>query len=287
MAFQVLGALPGNRIEVDEPSVTAVSFPGFSAALAMAADSARSRRTSGGTGGRDGRAGESRRPGRGPVVTIDGPAGSGKSTTAREVARRLGLRHLDSGALYRAITFALLRADVPPEAWADLTPSELARFDVELVPRDEGFDLRLDGHTLVAELRTPEVTARVSKVSSLAVVRSWLLEHQHRAGRLGGLVADGRDMGTVVFPDADVKVFLTADLEERARRRLRQDTGEEPDSDTVSEEAARIQKRDRLDSERQLSPLRRPDDATVLDTTRLTEREQVDRIVALVEALDS
>ena len=101
------------------------------------------------------------------------------------------------------------------------------------------------------------------------------------------MVADGRDMGTVVFPDAELKVFLTADLEERARRRLRQDTGREPDADSVSREASRIQRRDRLDSERQLSPLRRPDDAAVLDTTRLTEPEQVDHIVALVRALGS
>jgi 3-phosphoshikimate 1-carboxyvinyltransferase len=299
MAFQVLGALPGNRIELDDPAVAGVSFPGFAAVLSQVGAHARSGGSVGGADvgegahvsrARDVRDEAHARAGvesRAPVVTIDGPAGSGKSTTAREVARRLGFRHLDSGALYRAITFALLERDIRPQSWEDLTPTDLARFEIDLVPEADGFELRLEGRRLDSELRTPEVTAHVSKVASLPAVRSWLLEHQHSAGRLGGLVADGRDMGTVVFPDAELKVFLTADLEERARRRLRQDTGREPDADSVSREASRIQRRDRLDSERQLSPLRRPDDAAVLDTTRLTEPEQVDRIVALVRALGS
>ncbi len=287
MAFQILGALPGNRIEVDDPSVAAVSFPGFTAVLARATAHDGSRGPVGGAEAADGAVAPAEGGRRAPVVTIDGPAGSGKSTTAREVARRLGFRHLDSGALYRAITYALLEADIQPDGWDRLTPPDLARFEIDLVPEADGFELHLRGRRLGVELRTPEVTANVSRVASLPAVRSWLLEYQHRAGRLGGLVADGRDMGTVVFPEAELKVFLTADLEERARRRLRQDTGAEPDADTVSQEAARIEQRDRSDSERQLSPLRRPDDAAVLDTTRLTEREQVDRIVALVRALDS
>jgi cytidylate kinase len=219
------------------------------------------------------------------VVTIDGPAGSGKSSTAREVARRVGFRHLDSGALYRAITYALLESSVAPADWSALAVEDLARFRIEMTPTDGGFGLSMDGRPLEAELRTRRVTECVSLAASLPAVREWLLSYQHRAAESGGLVADGRDMGTVVFPDAPVKVFLTADLEERARRRLRQDTGAEPTTEEVSAEAARIATRDRRDSVRNHSPLRRPEDAVVLDTTKLTMEQQVATVVDLVEAL--
>ena len=164
-----------------------------------------------------------------PVVTLDGPAGSGKSSTAREVARRLGFLHLDSGALYRALTFALLSSEIPEEEWPELTAQELDRFPIRLQQTPQGLVVLLGDDPLVEELRTPEVTERVSPLSALPEVRTWLLEVQRRAGREGGLVADGRDMGTVVFPDAQVKIFLTARLEERARRRFLEREGREPE----------------------------------------------------------
>lgn len=216
------------------------------------------------------------------VVTVDGPAGSGKSTTAREVARRLGFRHLDSGALYRAVTFALLDSDTPPEAWPDLTREQIEALKVTVLPTPSGFDVRVGQRVLGPELRGERVTAHVSRLSRLAAVRATLLGLQRGAGRKGRLVADGRDMGTVVFPDAYLKVFLVADIEERARRRLLERGVDAPSAEEIRAEAAAIEVRDRQDSTRSESPLRRPDGAVVVDTTHLTIDEQVDIIVRRV-----
>jgi cytidylate kinase len=218
------------------------------------------------------------------VVTIDGPAGSGKSTTAREVARRLGFRHLDSGALYRALTFALLESGRPPEAWPSLSEAEIAGLGVRIRARDGGFDILLGDRPLVDELRTRRVTEQVSPLARIPAVRAALLGLQRAAGREGSLVADGRDMGTVVFPEAEVKVFLQADLHVRAQRRLLERSDSAPDADAVAHEADAIAVRDRRDSERAISPLRRPEDAVGLDTTRLTFEEQVEAVVVLVRA---
>ncbi|MGD8320878.1 MAG: (d)CMP kinase [Gemmatimonadota bacterium] len=226
-----------------------------------------------------------RRPG--PVVTVDGPAGSGKSTTARAVARRLGFRHLDSGALYRALTHALLESGRAPSTWPSLSQREVEALGVTVEPVDQGFEIRLEGRTLGPELRTEEVTGHVSALATLPAVRGALLGLQRAAGSAGRLVADGRDMGTVVFPDAAVKVYLVAALEERARRRLLERTEREPTPGEVAAEARIIAERDRRDSERALSPLRRPEDARDLDTTGLTFDEQVERVVAWVRAVDA
>jgi cytidylate kinase len=220
----------------------------------------------------------------GPVVTLDGPAGSGKSTTAREVARRLGFRHLDSGALYRALTVALLEAGIPEEAWATLTEGEFRALGVEVAPAGEALEVRLGNRTLGPELRTPQVTALSSSLAQIPAVRQALLGLQRQAGERGRLVADGRDMGTVVFPDAEVKVFLVADLRERARRRLREQGTADPSAAELDAEAARIAARDERDAGRALSPLRRPDDAVDLDTTRMGFGEQVRAVVDLVRA---
>ena len=215
----------------------------------------------------------------GPVVTLDGPAGSGKSTTAREVARRLGFRHLDSGALYRALTVALLESEHPRESWDRLPQQALEALGVRVAAEGSRLEVLLRERALDAELRTPEVTALVSPLAKLPAVRGALLNLQREAGRHGRLVADGRDMGTVVFPDAEVKVYLVADLRERARRRLLEQTGAEPESSAVDEEEVRIADRDRRDSQRDLSPLRRPEGAMELDTTRLSFEEQVQAVV--------
>lgn len=220
-----------------------------------------------------------------PVITLDGPAGSGKSSTAKEVARRLGFLHLDSGALYRALTFALLSSEIPEERWPELSPQELDKFPIHLEKTPKGLLVLLGNRPLVGELRTPEVTERVSPLSALPAVRSWLLEVQRRAGREGGLVADGRDMGTVVFPDAEVKIFLTADLTERARRRFLEREGREPRESELSNEAEKIQARDTRDSGRAVAPLRKPEDAIEVDTTSLTFEGQVEVIINHIKVL--
>jgi cytidylate kinase len=220
----------------------------------------------------------------GPVVTVDGPAGSGKSTTAREVARRLGFRHLDSGALYRALTFALLESGTPPDAWPLLTRDRIDALNVAITPTPSGFDVRVGGRLLGTELRADSVTAHVSQLSRLPAVREALLGLQRDAGREGRLVADGRDMGTVVFPDAEVKIFLVADISERARRRLLERGVARPSTEEVRDEAAAIEVRDRRDSTRSASPLRRPEGAVVVDTTHLTVEEQVEVVVREVRA---
>lgn len=225
-------------------------------------------------------------PGRqGPVVTFDGPAGSGKSSTARAVARELGFRHLDSGALYRGLTWALLDRGIPPDRWPELDGEDFRRLDVRLEPTDTGYRVRVGGRRVDEALRSRRVTEHVSDVARLPVAREALLGLQRQAGAYGRLVADGRDMGTVVFPDADLKVFLVADLSERARRRLRQDEEEVATVEAVEREAERLARRDRRDSERSHAPLRKPRDAWVLDTTSLDFREQVEAVVRRVRQL--
>lgn len=280
MAFGVLGALPDCEITVRDPGAVEVSYPGFWREL---------KRLTGGTRAREGNADAGDAPAgdreRGPVVTIDGPAGSGKSTTAREVARRRGVRHLDSGALYRALTYGLLERGVPAERWSELEREELERIPLRISPAESGFRVFYEDRLLEGELRSEEVTDHVSRAAKLPAVRARLLDLQRKAGSLGGLVADGRDMGTVVFPDADLKVFLTADLEERARRRLRDRGVAEPDPERVSREMVRIRERDRRDAGRSHAPLRRPEDALVIDTTALTFEAQVERIIDRLRTL--
>ncbi len=220
-----------------------------------------------------------------PVITLDGPAGSGKSTTAREVARRLGFRHLDSGALYRALTFALLSAGISEAEWPTVPQAGFDRFPIRLRPAGPRFDVLLGTRVLGEELRTPEVTAGVSPLSALPAVRAWLLEAQRQAGREGGLVADGRDMGTVVFPDAEVKIYLTAELDERAFRRFLEREGREPSPEEVDAEALKIHARDERDSGRAVAPLKRAEGAIEVDTSELTFEEQVEVIIHHVKTL--
>lgn len=220
-----------------------------------------------------------------PVITLDGPAGSGKSSTAREVARRLGFRHLDSGALYRALTYALLDSGIPEDEWRELPRVAFDRFRIWLRPAGPRFEVLLGDRVLEDELRSPEVTSRVSPLSALPAVREWLLEAQRAAGRNGALVADGRDMGTVVFPDAEVKVFLTADLNERAFRRFLEREGRRPDEAELESEAGKIQERDVRDSGRAVAPLKRPEGSLEVDTSDLSFEAQVEVILNHVKVL--
>jgi cytidylate kinase len=220
----------------------------------------------------------------GIIIALDGPAGSGKSSTAKEVARRLGYRHLDSGAFYRAITWAALRAGIAAEAWPRLTADALDRLDVHGRPAGEGYALSVAGRDVSAEIRGAQVNAHVSRMAAVGPVRDWLMDALREAGARGGLVADGRDIGTVVFPDAELKVYLVADPAERARRRLREHGVAEPSDDEVRGEAARLQGRDETDSTRAVAPLARAADAVTLDTTALEFEAQVLEIVRLAKA---
>ncbi|HEX6941214.1 MAG TPA: (d)CMP kinase [Longimicrobiales bacterium] len=217
------------------------------------------------------------------IIAIDGPAGSGKSTTARAVARRLGFRHLDSGAFYRALTYAALRAGIPPERWDRLSPEELDAFDIHAEPADEGFRVCIGGDDATREIRSPEVNAHVSRMARVPAVREWLLGRLREAARGVDLVADGRDIGTVVFPHAELKVFLSADIAVRARRRLADHGVTDPDEEQLAAEIERLRERDRMDTQREVAPLRKAEDAVPIDTTSLTFDEQVERIVRLAE----
>ena len=207
-----------------------------------------------------------------PLVAIDGPAGSGKSTVARTVAGRLGVAYLDTGAMYRSVALAALERGVDPtdgEALAKLAGA----LDIEVGER-----VLVDGVDATTAIRGPDVTAVVSAVSAHPPVRAEMVRRQRRwAEAHGGGVLEGRDIGSVVFPHADVKVFLTASEEERARRRQRDE-----DAPDVKAVAADISRRDTIDSTRAASPLRPADDAVVIDTTGRTVDEVVDEVLGLL-----
>lgn len=214
------------------------------------------------------------------VIAIDGPAASGKSSTAQWVADRLGWLHVDSGALYRAATAASLRAGAPPESWSQDSVLVASR-NVSLVPGDRTFEARIDGKDANAEMRGADVTKNVSLVANMPAVRAWVNDQVRRAAEGRNVVVDGRDIGTVVFPDADLKVFLVADPWERATRRLVQRLGRRPTEAEIAEETERLVSRDAKDATQTVQAK----DAVLLDTTYLTQAEQVERIVALTMAV--
>ena len=226
---------------------------------------------------------------KGGVIAIDGPSASGKSSTARAVAEALGFSHLDSGALYRGVTLVALREAVrrgrgQDDPLAVLDPEAILRAAEDrglmLQPDGTGFTAYLDGEPVDAEIRGERVTATVSAVSAVPVIREWVntrLRAMVRAGR--DVVVDGRDIGTVVFPDADLKIFLTASPEARAGRRISQ-RGSPVDPARLEAEAAALAARDQADSTRAVAPLRPADDAVPLDTTALSFADQVRFIVA-------
>jgi len=210
------------------------------------------------------------------VIAIDGPAASGKSSTAQLVADMLGYLHVDSGSLYRAATAAALRQEENPAEWTEDLVLKAAE-PVELRAARTSFYPVLDGRAIEDEIRGDDVTRNVSRVAQMQAIREWVNRLVRAAAEVRNVVVDGRDMGTVVFPDADLKIFLVADTRERALRRLRQ-RGHEPASEqTVDDETIRIQERDARDA-RQTVPA---GDAVTIDTTALTQREQVDQIVSL------
>lgn len=215
------------------------------------------------------------------IIAIDGPAGSGKSSTARAVARRLGFRHLDSGAFYRTLTLGALRAGRPVDSWAELTAAELDAFDVHALPAEGAFRMLLGGQPVDDAIRSPEVNAHVSAMAKVPVVRAWLLGRLRAAAAGVDLVSEGRDLGTVVFPQAELKVYLVAQPRTRARRRLAEQGVRAPTAVQLEAEVARLLERDRIDSERQIAPLRKAHDAVEVDTSTLSFDEQVEAIVRL------
>lgn len=212
------------------------------------------------------------------VVTIDGPAASGKSSTAQMVAAQLGMRHLDSGMIYRSVTAARLRGGDSPELWSEQSVLDAAA-RVTLAPGATSFLPRLDDEDCEAEIRGETVTGAVSLVAKMPLVRAWVNALVRATAAAHEIVVDGRDMGTAVFPDARLKVWLVAAPDERARRRILQRTGRAPTPAELQAEAAELAARDRKDSE-QTQPAA---DAVWIDTTGITQEEQVGRIVVLAE----
>ena len=215
------------------------------------------------------------------VIAIDGPAASGKSSTAQWVAERLGFKHVDSGAFYRAATAARLRDKGDPKDWTESDVLKAAQKRVRAAPSDRGFVPKLDGEPADEEIRGAEVTKHVSAVARMPRVREWVNQQVREAARSHSVVVDGRDMGTAVFPEAAVKIFLVADPWERARRRLVQQLQRAPSDEEIAEETDRLVHRDARDAQQ----TGQAPDAVLLDTTYLTQEDQVDRIVALVNAV--
>jgi len=215
------------------------------------------------------------------IITIDGPAGAGKSTLAKALARRLGWTYLDTGAMYRAIALAV------DEAGADVTDEPavaevLENLELEVVPNQDQTRVFLNGREVTAHIRQPHISALASAASALSVVRRAMVEYQRRLGVPGRLVAEGRDMGTVVFPQALIKFFLHATQEVRARRRFKelQENGEKAGSEEVAEDMAR---RDQADSSRTLAPLRPAEGAIIIDSSRLSIAEVLDLMLAAIK----
>ncbi len=210
-------------------------------------------------------------------MAIDGPAGAGKSTVAKAVAKRLGYRYMDTGAMYRALAWKVMRQGADPGDERALGRI-LESTEVDLGADAASPSVMLDGADVSGAIRTAEVGQMASRVSGMGVVRRRMADLQRTMGRSGCIVAEGRDMGTVVFPDADVKIYLDASPETRARRRFEELTGREP-ALTLEETLADVMRRDRRDKERAVAPLRQADDALRIDSTTLSAAAVVDRIL--------
>ena len=215
------------------------------------------------------------------VIAIDGPAGAGKSTVARGVAQQLGFTYVDTGAMYRAVTSRTLDMGLDPTD-AEAIGAMAARIDVRFAREGETLRVLADGQDVTEQIRTPAVTAAVAQVSQIPAVRQAMVRLQRELAAAGKAVLDGRDIGTVVTPDACCKIFLTASAQERARRRWLElcAKGYEPDPNQLRRD---MEERDKQDSERELAPLVQAPDAIAIDTTGLTIEAVVGRIAAIYQ----
>lgn len=218
------------------------------------------------------------------IIAIDGPAGAGKSTVAKAVAKKLGFSCLDTGAMYRVIALAALREGVAlddSEALGRLASEVVIDFVADAKGKSEQARVLLNGNDVTTDIRTPEIDKAVSPVSATPSVREALVVQQQRIGAGGNYVVEGRDIGTVVFPNAEVKVFLTASNEERAHRRVRQNVDRGVGSIDYEEVLADIIRRDKVDSSRAVSPLKPADDAIIFDSTGRYIEDVIEEICAM------
>jgi len=215
------------------------------------------------------------------IVAIDGTAGSGKSTTARGVAQNLRFFYLDTGAMYRAFTLKYLRENSSDKIDEKLIERLLSNTEITIIPSAKKNKVLLDGMDVTTEIRTPEVSKVVSQISAIGVVREWMVKRQRALAADKNVVCEGRDIGTVVFPDAQVKVFMDANISERAKRR--QQEGQEKGIKTdLNEIIENLKFRDKYDSSRDHSPLKKDNQAIFLDTTDLSIAEEIEIIEKIV-----
>ena len=215
------------------------------------------------------------------IIAIDGPSGAGKSTLAKRLAKELNFIYLDTGAMYRALALKVLREGV--DLADDARLAELIRrTEIDLAEKEGWLVVLLDGRDVAGEIRTPEVSQMASKVSALQLVRERMLELQRAMGRHGSVVAEGRDIGTVIFPQAEVKIFLDASVRERARRRCDEIKAAGRAVD-LAETLREIEERDRRDSERDIAPLRKADDALMIDSSSLGADAVAARVLAEIQ----
>ncbi len=212
-------------------------------------------------------------------IAIDGPAGAGKSSVSKLLAARLGYAYLDTGAMYRAVTYKAMEKGLTGE---EEIAAMAAALDMEVTPGQDAMHVIVDGEDVTAHLRTPEVSARVSAVSAIGGVRTAMVDIQRKQAKKGGIVLDGRDIGTVVLPDADVKIFLTASVHTRALRRFKEMEAAHPEM-TLEDVEADVAKRDYMDSHREISPLCQAADAVLLDNGNMTLEGTAEAMISICE----
>lgn len=214
------------------------------------------------------------------IIAIDGPAGSGKSTAAKNLAKKLGFIYLDTGAMYRAITFMAIKKGIVDDTPAVIDMAKKLNLNLKF---ENGLTkVFVDGQEVTDEIRSAEVNSKVSEISAIPEVREQMVKIQREIGKQGNIVAEGRDVTTVVFPDADVKIFLTASLDVRAKRRLKE-FQQKNIPITFEEVKANLEKRDKIDSGRKVSPLKKADDAIEFDNTGFTPEEDLEFLLKKVD----